>query len=498
MRAVIVFVAAALSLSGCTVGPDYRKPETRLPESFTVASASEEIATWWQALKDKELDSLITRAVSNNYDVEIALTRVEETRTIEAVLTGESLPSVELSGAAARGTGTNSTKGRVSGPLNAGTNTTGLHEITHVFGVDAFYDLDFFGRYRREIEAAKADTAAAIETRNTVLVTVVGDVARAYIELRGLQTRLQVAERNVETARQTVGVVQTRLDRGLTNELDLTLAQRQLATQQAVLAPLSAGAAAATHRIAVLLGLNPEELAPELTPQASIPPVPGQIRAGLPLELLERRPEIRLAERQLAAATARIGVATADLFPRVALTAGLGAQGQAFGRSPVVPVSFIGSIGPQIYWPLLDFGTLDALIEIQDLRTHEEFVSYKQTIIKAVAEVDDALENFTAEEDRLNRLSEALIAGKRAVALASERYDRGLTDFLNVLDAQRQEYELEDQYASSRQAVATAYVALYQALGGGWQNYQSLPPIHRPEPALLATFHRLGSAPQLP
>lgn len=495
----------AACLAACTVGPDYHPPETVVPGAFSqpVSSTqtskptapadkqSVEITRWWQSLKDQELESLVERAVTNNLDLEIALTRLQEARTEEAVLTGESLPVVEFSGAAARGTGTNSTRGRVSGPLNAATNRTGLKEITQTFGADLFWDLDLFGQYRREIEAARADTQAAAEARNTVLVTLVSDVARAYVDLRGLQKRLEVARQNVAAAQQTVDVVQTRFNRGLTNELDLTLAKRQLATQAAQVAPLAAAAVATAHRIAVLLGQSPEDLANELALPGIIPQTPETIQAGLPVDLLRRRPDIRQAERELAGATARIGVATAELFPHVAITGGLGAQGQGLGRIPVTPATFIWSAGPAAYWPLLDFGTLDALIDIQDLRTHESLISYKQTVLRAIEQVDNAIGNYAAEQDRLRSLSDALIAGQRAVNLASERYERGLTDFLNVLDAQRQEYDLEDQYASTQETVAVQFVALYQGLGGGWENYQSIPPIRQPEPAILATFHRL-------
>jgi NodT family efflux transporter outer membrane factor (OMF) lipoprotein len=504
-RTAVSLAALAAGLAGCTVGPDYRPPDVKVSESFVAAPAppadaangSKEVpgpglAHWWTGLGDAELDRLVDRAVASNYDVEIALTRLQEARTEQAVVLGQALPVAEVSAAAAKGTGTNSTRGRISGALNAATNTTGLHEVTQVYGADAYFDLDFFGRYRRLIEAAKADTQAAVEARSIVIVGLVSDVASAYVELRGLQSRLDVARRNVTRAQETDRVVQTRFDRGLTNELDVTLAQRQLALQQAQVRPLEAAVAVAIDRIAMLLGEAPESLGAELSKPGAIPEPPLQFDLGKPIEQLRRRPDIRQAERDLAAATARIGVATAQLFPDVALTGAVGAQGQGLGVNPAVN-KFIWSAGPQLYLPLLDFGTLDSLIDIADLRAHEQLVAYKQTILQAVEDVDDGIANYAAAKARIGDLRDALAASERAVTLASGRYERGLTDFLNVLDAERQEYDLEDQYAASRQDLAAQYVLLCRGLGGGWEDYQAIPAVRSPDPALIAAFHRLLS-----
>ena len=211
----------------------------------------------------------------------------------------------------------------------------------------------------------------------------------------------------------------------------------------------------------------------------------------MPADLLRRRPDIRQAERALAASTARIGVATANLFPSVGFTAGWGGQGgDATGKTPQIG-NPIWSAGPAAYWPLLDFGRLDALIDVQELQAHELFVTYKKTIIYAVEEVDEATKQYRAQEQRLRELSVALEQSKRAVALATERYERGLTDFLNVLDAERQEFTIEDQNAIAQEAVVMQYIALYKALGGGWELYDELPPLKEAQPALVAAARRL-------
>jgi len=248
---------------------------------------------------------------------------------------------------------------------------------------------------------------------------------------------------------------------------------------------------AVQYNIAVLLGQDPDELSAELDKPGLIPALPAKVEPGLPLDLLKRRPDIQVAERQLAAATARIGVATADLFPRVALTAGVGTQSARIGN---VPGSHIWSVGPSVYWPLLDFGSLDALVSVADLKTHEQLVSYQSTVFAAVRDADSAIGNFAAEEERLQDLDVAMVASERAVSVASQRYDRGLTDFLNVVDAERQEYALENEYAASQQSAADAFVSLYRALGGGWEQYQNVPAIRRPLPAIMAIFRRLASS----
>jgi NodT family efflux transporter outer membrane factor (OMF) lipoprotein len=504
IRPIYILGFVAL-VSGCTVGPNYRAPTTTMPSAYampstqpsptTQASATTQpvdVTRWWQTFKDPELNSLIDRAVAANFDLDIALTRLQEARTMEVAVEGPALPVVDVSAAAARGSGTNSTKGRIPAPLNAGSNTTGLREITQIAGFDAGWEIDLFGRYRREIEAAGDDIQAAADARNAVLISVVADVARAYIDYRELQAEVSIIQDNIRTVTQTVDLVQQRYNRGLTNELDLVLAQRQLATLQSQLSPLQDQVAVARRRIAVLIADYPSQLEVELRQPTALPQVPAEIQPGLPIDLLRRRPDIRQAERELAASTARIGAATANLFPRVALTAGAGWQGQGLGRLPQVSSS-IWSVGPTAYWPLLDFGTLDAMIDIQNLRTHELLVNYKRTIINAIQEVENAIGSYDSQQQRLHDLKVALVASQRAVQLAQQRYERGLTDFLNVLDAQRELYDLQDQYAQAQEQAIVQFIALYKGLGGGWERYQTIPPIRKPQPAIVATVREIIS-----
>jgi NodT family efflux transporter outer membrane factor (OMF) lipoprotein len=502
-RALLV-TSAFIWLSGCAVGPDYELPVSAVPKLFgspalmpATAKMSPpddaQLLRWWQTLHDGHLNALVERAVASNPDIEIALTRVQEARSEQIVVIGAMLPTVGGSGTEAIGSGTDLTKGRVAQSIRAGDNTTGLKSISRMVGFDAGWELDLFGKYQRELEAVRDDTEARMEMRNAVLITVIADVARNYLDIRGLQLRLEITKNDIATAQKTVDLLMTRFDRGLSNELDLTLAKRQLATQQALLPQLMAQISAAQSRLAVLLGTYAADIAADVQPiaPAKLPAVPVKLRAGVPVELLRRRPDIRQTERALAAQTARIGEATADLFPTVALTAGFGAQGGTRSGTGTPIHGPIWSFGPGAYWPLLDFGRLDALVDIEEMKAHEALVQHKKTIIAAVEEVDQAIKQYRMDLQQQHDLSVALEAGHRAVALATERYERGVTDFLYVLDAQRQDYALAEQTAVVAEAVVLDYVAFYKALGGGWELYTDLPPIPVAQPAVIATVRRV-------
>lgn len=496
-------MAAAVATGGCVVGPNYKEPKIALPEAFdtgpafapttqstqpaTQLSAQQPVdfALWWRSLGDPELDSLIERAIAANLDLKIALTRLQEARAQEYVVSGAALPLVDFSAGAARGSGSDSTRGRVEGPLHSAANTKGYKEITTVAGFDANWEIDLFGRFARQVEASRADTQAMYEARNAVLITVAADVARAYVDERALQLRLQVTLNNIQIEQRSLDLASGLFKQGITNELDVAASRRELANIRSTVAPLQAAIAQAQRRIAVLLGQMPQGLYTELQQPGKLPSLPQKIQPGLPVELLRRRPDIRESERQLAAATARIGVATADLFPRVAINGAYGFQSQGLGQTPVME-KMIWSLGPTAYWPLLDFGTLDSIVQVQDLRTREMLYNYRRAILLAVEEVDNAIGNYTAQRDRLDRLNDAVAASQRVATLATQRYQQGLTTYLDVIDAQRELYNLQEQQAQAEESVVLQYIALYKALGGGWENYQNVPPIRHPQPAVIA------------
>jgi NodT family efflux transporter outer membrane factor (OMF) lipoprotein len=462
-----------------------------------------DLARWWESLDDPELNSLERRAIQSGLDLRIAIERLQEAREQELATLGGYLPGiggfsgVNFTAGAGLGTGNNSIGNKISSPLNAAVNTSGRKEITHAFGFDASWEIDLFGRYGHLTDAVEADTQAAMEARSEVLVSLVADVARQYVRVRTLQLRLRIAREFVDTQRRTADLVEVRLRRGLGNRLDVALAQRQLASALARVAPLESQVAAGERQLAVLLGQMPESLREELDRPGAFPAIPPGVATGMPAELLRRRPDIRRTERQLAAAAARAGLATSDLFPRVLLSTSTGYQGQGLGRVPVL-FQEIYSVGPSLYWPFLDFGRLEATLSAQDFRARGLYDTYRRTVINAVREVDDALSSYGAFQDEQQRLGDAVGASREAVKLATERFKNGLTDFLNVLDAERELHDLEDQSAIAGELVAEQFVELYKALGGGWEGYETPPP-PLPRPALFAEGHALfgpaGAAP---
>jgi NodT family efflux transporter outer membrane factor (OMF) lipoprotein len=502
----LIVLGLIAGLSACAAGPNYRTPPPDEPPSFAAkigvhsteagaqpAAAVPDLATWWRALNDAELDSLVDRAVKSNLDLAIALDRLQQARTYEAVVLGHALPDVDASAAAARGTGSDLTKGRADPELRSADTGTGLQQINTIAGFDAVWELDIFGKYRREFEAARADTEAARAARSDVLTVFVDHVVRAYVDLRGFQVRAGILHRASDVLRESLRIVNIRYERGITNELDVALATRELATLEAEIAPVEAEANAAKYALAVLVGEYPENMVQELSKPDLIPSMPAPAAPGLPLDLLKRRPDIQQAERELAASTARIGVATANLYPQVALVGSIGSQSQGWGAIPSIG-KHIWSFGPGAEWPLLDFGALDAQVNIAHLAARASLVNYRKTILNAVQQVDTSLDAYAAQEIRMENLSTAMMAGERAVDLATRRYNRGLTDFLNVVDAERQFYDLQEQYAIAQVSQGEQFVELYKSLGGGWQNYQAVPAIRRPQPAVIAAFRRALSS----
>jgi NodT family efflux transporter outer membrane factor (OMF) lipoprotein len=499
-------LVVSVALSGCALGPEYLTPDAVVPATFLAqpankepgsGGASPELWQWWRSLHDPQLNALIDRALQNNLDIKIALDRLQQARLQLTVIGASALPEVSGSAGGGVGTGTDETKGRAAQALRDGENNSGLKKISDVGGLDAAWEIDIFGKIARRFEAQVYTAEALKEARDWVYVVIAADVARLYFDLRARQERLQILYRDIESARKVLDLAQTRLDRGLTNELDVTLAKRQVATLEADVEPLKALIAANSYAIAVLVGEYPEAIARDLRRPGAIPRLPARVPVGLPVDLLRRRPDIREAERFLAAAVADIGARTADLFPSLVITAGGGMQGG--GRTgSTVPISWIGSVGPLVNAPILDFGALDARIEIADYRAHELAAVYKQTILVAVQQVDEANTAYRAYRQSLRSLDIAVDAARQATSVSSERYDRGLTDFLNVLDAERQQFALEQQRAEVVRLAGDSFIALYKALGGGWPPDEIIPPVRHPDPAAIAAVKRLMQDPPHP
>ncbi|MFZ5448174.1 MAG: efflux transporter outer membrane subunit [Thermodesulfobacteriota bacterium] len=474
---VIGIALYLLLLNGCAVGPDYRPPETKVPSSWdgqnVIIPAQPSKATnqpvtlveWWQAFKDPSLASLVEMAIRANLDVRLAEARIRQARASLGVAGAPLWPQLNSSVLYERSQGSSET---VTGGGAALATVGGLRELFQV-GLDASWELDIFGGTRRNIEAAGADLRAAVEDRRDVLVTLVGEVGTNYISLRGTQQQLAIARQNLEAQRHTAEITRKRFEAGFVGALDVANADAQVATTQSQIPVLESTARATIYNLGVLLGREPAALERDLAKQAPIPPTPLEVPVGLPSELLRRRPDIRRAEAQIHAATARIGVATADLFPKFSLTGSFGFSSNDLTKLGNLSNSKFWSLGPTVTWPIFAGGRIRYNIEVQDALAEQALLTYQKTVLTALKDVETALVAYAKEQERRNSLSEAVVKNRKAVEVAMKLYVAGKTDFLNVLNAQRSLYTTEDALAQSTRTVDTNLVALYKALGGGWE-----------------------------
>jgi len=459
MKAVV-----ALALAGCTVGPDYQKPETKTAGGFSEAeggavAAAPIVGTWWSAFGDPTLDSLVARTLQANLDLEQAAARIREARARAGQSRGELMPQLAASGSA--------TRNRMS--------ENGVYPVvgnpqSHYYsaGFDSGWEIDVFGGLRRGVKAADAEVDASVEDRRSVLVSLLGEVARAYVDLRGAQQLSEILGNNIAAAKSTLVLTRTRLQAGLATELDVARAETQLSNTEALLPEAQRTIRISIHRLGVLSGQEPGALAAELEKAGPIPAPPERVLVGLPSELLTRRPDLRRAERRLAAATARIGVATAELYPKFSLTGAFGLESvdvSDFAKS----ASRAWSLGPTVRWPIFQGGRILNEIEVQDARAQQALVAYRQSILSALEEVENAIVAYLREWDQRRAREAAAASSRKAAELATNLYSRGLTNFLDVLEAERDLYDAERRRVESEAAVTVRLVALYKALGGGWE-----------------------------
>jgi len=358
----------------------------------------------------------------------------------------------------------------VFAPTSAGARTAAVEFDNFEGHFEANWEIDIFGRVRAGVRAATADSAATEEARRAVLVSLLGEVAHSYAELRGSQLRLAIAEKNIRTQQDTVEITQARSKAGLATDLDVERAIAQLESTRSVLPTLQTGIQAEIHRLSVLIGETPETLSAELLPSAPVPLIPPEVPVGLPSELLERRPDVRQVEAEIAAATARKAEAKAEYFPQFVLFGTAGRQASAL-HDITLGVGNFFSVGPAISLPIFTGGRIRSNIRVQDARLQHAVLHYRSAVLSALEETEDALVSYSNEQTRRERLESAVRANEEAVQLSNDRYRAGLTDFLSVLDAQRELYANEDLLAQSRTAQTVNLIDLYKALGGGWQNF---------------------------
>ncbi|WP_036206092.1 efflux transporter outer membrane subunit [Novilysobacter arseniciresistens] len=458
----------ALSLAACMVGPDHVRPSLPASGEFTHEPAADPLAVapqpapdadFWNAFDDPLLTRLVDEALLANHDLRIALTRYDRANALLRGARFDAFPTLTASGQAS--------DTRASADQMPGATRDQRDGESYSAGIDMAWELDLFGRVRRNVEANRAGTAAAAADLAALQVAIVAEVARSYIDLRGLQERLQVARDNADNQRETLRIVQARLDAGSATGFDRARASAQLEATLARVPALEAEAAVMMNRLAVLAGKTPGALAVDLATPTGLPTLPAPVDPGTPGELLRRRPDIAAAEHRLHAATARIGVATADLFPRFTLGGLIGSQaidaGDLFERDSEARVVALG-----IDWSFLDIGRVRARIAAADADAAGELARYQKTVALALEETENALVRHarTRAEDR--HLQQAAADSTRAAELARLRYDAGATGLLEVLDAERTRLQAQDALADVRTRAANSAVAVYKAMAGGW------------------------------
>ena len=464
MIRTLLLITILLTSFGCAaVGPDYREPEiamnpqwnSSLKNGLQATSADpQELALWWSTLQDPILTNFVLRAVATNLDVKQAEARLRQARALRDSARAGLFPAITGSGSF--------NKGRSSEETGNGTETD-----TYSAGLDAAWELDLVDEVQRSVEAARGDLQAGEEDRNDVLVSLVAEVGLSYVEVRTYQARIAVAEKNLTSQAETFKLTQLRSDAGLSTDLAVQQARYNLESTRSLLPTLRTGLAASKNRLAVLLGAQPGAIHSELKETKAIPTTPAELAVGVPADVLRRRPDIRRSERELAAQTARVGVASAALYPKLTLSGSLSVDALSFGNL-FSAGSRAFALGPALSLPLFNAGELRSKIEIQSALQEQAFIAYEASILTAVEEVENALTAYAEEQNRHLALAESTDAARKAAVLAEKQYNAGLVDFTSVLDAQRSQLSFEDELAASEGTVTSNLIRLYKALGGGW------------------------------
>lgn len=513
-------------LAGCTVGPDFERPAPwwspgawfgGRPKPVLVSEpvAAPVDPSWWDLFRDPELTSLENRLSGSNLDIQVATVRIAESRAQLAIARADLFPQLNADGSYTRerlsplgalaaiggssaggganrasgfASGGNANFGSQAGAFGGNSGTLGAVPasavgIRHVppfdlwqYGFDSSWELDLWGQVRRGVESARASMQAAAENRRNTLVSAQAELARDYIQLRGIQRNIQIVRENLRTAQESLRLTQERAASGLTNELDVANAQAQVNSVAAQLPNLEQQETQAINALSLLLAQAPRTLQAELGKPKPIPPVPPRVPVGLPSDLIRRRPDIRSAEAQLHGATADIGVAVAAFFPSVSLSGSFGFQALTLAKAFSWDARQYG-IGPTISVPIFQGGRLRATLQLRKQQQREAALTYQRTVLQALHDVDNALVAYANEQRRRDQLQQDVNASRRALDLAQQRYTQGVSTFLDVLVAERTVLAAEQQLNDSTTTVSTNLVALYKALGGGWET------TYPPEPA---------------
>jgi NodT family efflux transporter outer membrane factor (OMF) lipoprotein len=496
VRSIVLSVLACLAMIGCTVGPDFEQPKTATPEVFertqTAQAPSKPVEAtfnpdWWTLFDDPTLNALEQRLADANLDVAAASARLRQSRAEQRVAGAAQLPTIDGAASYYRERGSEngvlsllgvtpsqsqpqSASGSaplgVSGmPGSKGSPAYNLYQA----GFDASWELDIWGRVRRGVEAAGALSDASYEDRNAVLLSARAELARDYIELRDTQSLLDIAQQNLDIARDAVKLTKIRVREGVTTDLDVANASAQMETIESLIPTLESHRDTTINAIGVLLGEQPGALRPMLIDARDVPKLPDQVPIGFPSELAERRPDIKKAEAQLHAATASIGMAKADFYPRITLNGSAGLQSlQLSSLAEWASGQFV--IGPSITFPIFEGGRLKGTLQLREAQQQEAAIVYKRTVLEAWREVDDSLLVYDAEQRRHERLVTVVSLNQRALGVAQQRYKAGALDYLDVLNVQKQLLDAQSQLEQSKATAAENLITLCKSLGGGWES----------------------------
>ncbi|KPC56153.1 Outer membrane efflux protein [Pseudomonas amygdali pv. morsprunorum] len=450
----------AMALAACAVGPDYKAPVTAPAQLASTAQGnydrSKVDTVWWQQFEDPTLNKLVARSLDGNRDLRVAFARLKAARAIRDDVANDAMPVITSRASSDLG------KGQQPGVTERRVNSE-----RYDLGLDMAWEVDLFGRIQRQLEASNADQEAAEANLYQLQVTLIAEVVDAYGQLRGAQLREAIARDNLKNQQSSQDVTTQLRDAGVGNELDVVRAEARLAAVEATVPQLQAEQVRQRNRIATLLGERPENLSVDLSP-SKLPAIAKALPIGDPTQVLRNRPDIRAAERQLAASTARIGVATADLFPRVSLSGFLGftaGRGSQIGSS----AAKAWSLGPSITWAAFDLGSVRAQIRSADANAEGALANYEQQVLLALEESENAFSDYDKRQQRLVSLMRQSDASRSAARLASVQYREGTADFLVLLDAERERLAAEDSQAQAEIELYRGIVAIYKALGGGWQ-----------------------------
>ncbi len=459
---VFIISLSACCFWGCRVGPDYERPDYIMPDQWHqtavqgLTDGSANLQTWWNLFEDPTLNKLIEQATAENLDLRNAYASLTEARALLGIAAGEKWPTVD-------GTGFYSRDRASDNGLTPMTDKTNLHSI----GLDSSWEIDVFGRISRSVESAMATLEASEENYRDVLVSLYSDVAQSYIDVRSLQARIRYAENNVKAQRSTLELTKNRREAGLVPQLDVHQAELILASTEASIPVLRQNESKAIHRLGVLVGQPPAALYETLTNAGDIPDTQKEVIVGLPADLLRQRPDIRRAERTLAAQTADIGVATAALYPQFSLSGTFALEAQHLDDAGDWESRTWG-FGPSMRWNLFAGNRIRSNIKVQEAQAEQAMIQYEQTVLLALEDVENAMVAYAQEQDRFQSLEKAVVAAEKSVELVQTLYENGLTDFQNVLDMQRSMTQQQDQFAASEGQVAKNLVTIYTSLGGGW------------------------------